>query len=152
MPDFYEFFAGGGMARAGLGRGWVCLFANDFDLKKSRTYSENWGDAKLKTADVRTLATTDIPGRASLVWASFPCQDLSLAGAGVGLRGNRSGAFWPFWKLVEELGEQGRGPDIVALENVCGTLNSHGGKDFAAICGAFNRLKYSVGALVIDAS
>jgi DNA (cytosine-5)-methyltransferase 1 len=152
LPDFYEFFAGGGMARAGLGPGWLCLFANDFDRKKSRTYGENWGDAELKTADVRTLATMDIPGRASLAWASFPCQDLSLAGGGAGLSGNRSGAFWPFWKLVEKLVEEGRGPDIVALENVCGTLNSHGGKDFAAICRAFNRLNYSVGALVIDAS
>ncbi len=28
---FYEFFAGGGMARAGLGDGWACLFANDYD-------------------------------------------------------------------------------------------------------------------------
>lgn len=140
------------MARAGLGHRWACLFANDFDPKKSRVYAENWGEAELKTADVRTLATTDIPGRASLAWASFPCQDLSLAGAGGGLRGDRSGAFWPFWKLVEELVQEGRGPEIIALENVCGTLNSHDGQDFAAICEAFNRLEYSVGALVIDAS
>ena len=32
---YHEFFAGGGMARAGLGAGWKCLFANDFDHKKS---------------------------------------------------------------------------------------------------------------------
>jgi DNA (cytosine-5)-methyltransferase 1 len=152
LPDFYEFFAGGGMARAGLGPDWRCLFANDFDHKKSRIYCENWGDTELKTTDVRTLAAMDIPGRASLAWASFPCQDLSLAGGGGGLGGNRSGAFWPFWNLVAELVEEGRGPNIVALENVCGTLNSHDGKDFAAICGAFNKLNYSVGALVIDAS
>jgi DNA (cytosine-5)-methyltransferase 1 len=152
LPDFYEFFAGGGMARAGLGPGWRCLFANDFDRKKGRIYSENWGDAELKIADVRTLTTMDIPGRASLAWASFPCQDLSLAGGGAGLKGNRSGAFWPFWKLLDALALEGRGPGIVALENVCGTLNSHGGKDFAAICGAFNRSGYSVGALTIDAS
>ncbi|MGA7236794.1 MAG: DNA cytosine methyltransferase [Bryobacteraceae bacterium] len=152
MPDFYEFFAGGGMARAGLGPDWHCLFANDFDPKKGRTYRENWGDDELKIADVRSLATTDIPGCSSMAWASFPCQDLSLAGGGAGLTGDRSGAFWPFWKLVETLVAEGRGPGIVALENVCGTLSSHGGKDFATICGAFNRSGYSVGALVIDAS
>jgi len=28
--SFYEFFAGGGMARAGLGEDWACHFANDF--------------------------------------------------------------------------------------------------------------------------
>jgi DNA (cytosine-5)-methyltransferase 1 len=33
-PSFYEFFAGGGMARAGLGEGWQCLFANDFDANR----------------------------------------------------------------------------------------------------------------------
>ena len=37
--DFFEFFAGGGMARAGLGSdSWHCQFANDFDQKKSRAY------------------------------------------------------------------------------------------------------------------
>lgn len=39
---FYEFFSGGGLARAGLGPRWHCLFANDFDLKKSATYIENY--------------------------------------------------------------------------------------------------------------
>ena len=29
MSGFYEFFAGGGMVRAGLGPGWSCLFATD---------------------------------------------------------------------------------------------------------------------------
>jgi DNA (cytosine-5)-methyltransferase 1 len=32
---FYEFFAGSGMVRAGLGSSWTCLFANDFDGKKT---------------------------------------------------------------------------------------------------------------------
>jgi hypothetical protein len=32
VPGFYEFFAGGGMARLGLGAGWECLFANDTGL------------------------------------------------------------------------------------------------------------------------
>jgi hypothetical protein len=32
---FYEFFAGSGMVRAGLGDSWKCLFANDFDEKKA---------------------------------------------------------------------------------------------------------------------
>jgi hypothetical protein len=39
---FYEFFAGGGMARAGLGTQWKCVFANDFDRKKGETYRKNW--------------------------------------------------------------------------------------------------------------
>ena len=43
MPEFYEFFAGGGMARTGLGAGWTCRFANDFDPKKGAAYRENFG-------------------------------------------------------------------------------------------------------------
>lgn len=34
MRPFHEFFAGGGMARCGLGPEWDCLFANDFDERK----------------------------------------------------------------------------------------------------------------------
>ena len=91
MFDFFEFFAGGGMVRAGLGSAkWRCRFANDFDHKKSAVYRRNWGDGILKTADVRTLVTQHIPGDADLAWASFPCQDLSLAGGGAGLEGDRS--------------------------------------------------------------
>ena len=152
MHSFYEFFAGGGMARAGLGSAWRCLFANDFDHKKSRAYARNWGFGALKTADVRTLAPADVPGRADLAWASFPCQDLSLAGGGAGLKGERSGTFWPFWSLMLALVDENRAPKMIVLENVCGALTSHDGKDFAAICSAFQQGRYRFGALVIDAA
>lgn len=130
---FYEFFAGGGMVRAGLGTQWRCLFANDFDRKKAATYRLNW-DNRILCRGVRHVTPEDLPERADLAWASFPCQDLSLAGAGAGLKGERSGTFWPFWDLMTKLSEQGRGPTLIVLENVYGTLTSHGGKDFAKIC------------------
>lgn len=149
---FYEFFCGGGMARAGLGRGWQCLFANDFDLKKSGVYAENWGSDALRTADVRTLAVGDLPGHPVLAWASFPCQDLSLAGMGAGLRGDRSGTFWPFLELMRKLKHDGRAPKLVVLENVCGTLTSHSGRDFGAIATALAGAGYRFGGVVIDAA
>jgi len=149
---FWEFFSGGGMARAGLGSGWKCLFANDFDHKKSSAYRENWKDKVLLTKDVGKLKPSDVPGKAALAWASFPCQDLSLAGMGAGLKGDRSGTFWPFWKLMEALIEEGRGPRVMVLENVCGTLTSHGGKDFVAIADAIAGAGYKFGAVVVDAA
>lgn len=76
MPTYYEFFAGGGMARAGLGGEWSCLFANDIDAKKGAAYAANWGANELVVRDVASVTTSDLPGRADLVWASFPCQDL----------------------------------------------------------------------------
>ncbi len=149
---FYEFFAGAGMARAGLGTKWRCAFANEFDVKKSVVYRKNWKSPDvLKVADVGTLAPADMPGTADLVWASFPCQDLSLAGAGAGLRGDRSGTFWPFWRLMQGMIEGDRAPKLIVLENVLGTLTSHGGKDFSAICSTFVKAGYYFGAVVIDA-
>lgn len=151
MGSFYEFFAGGGMARAGLGEGWNCLFANDFDPKKAASYAANWGADHLRVGDVAALSTADLPGKADLAWASFPCQDLSLAGSGAGLKGSRSGTFWPFWELMKSLGEEDREPNLVVLENVCGALSSHDGKDFAAISAALAGAGYRFGAVVMNA-
>jgi DNA (cytosine-5)-methyltransferase 1 len=148
---FYEFFAGGGMARAGLGSNWRCLFANDFDPKKAAAYAENWGTEGLHVGDVGRIVTDQLPGQADLVWASFPCQDLSLAGAGAGLGGARSGTFWPFWNLIKALSAEGRKPRTIVLENVCGLLSSRDGADFAALCEAVGEAGYWLGALVIDA-
>ena len=150
-PGFYEFFAGGGMARAGLGDDWECLFANDFDAKKAACYVANWGDREFRLGDVHKLAARDIPGRADLAWASFPCQDLSLAGNGKGLAGERSGAFWGFWNVLHGLKTEGRAPKILVLENVAGALTSNCGQDFQEICGALRALNYVFGALTIDA-
>lgn len=139
------------MVRAGLGSAWSCLFANDIDPKKASSYTRNWGAGELRIADVATLTTRDIPGIADLAWASFPCQDLSLAGSGAGLQGERSGTFWPFWNLLEALAREGRAPRAVALENVCGALTSHRGRDFLTISKAITSAGYRFGALVIDA-
>jgi DNA (cytosine-5)-methyltransferase 1 len=152
QPGYYEFFCGGGMARAGLGDAWRCLFANDFDPHKARAYGDNWGAAELRVADVATLRAADLPGRPDLAWASFPCQDLSLAGAGAGLSGARSSAFWGFHALLRALRAEGRAPRLVALENVLGLLTSKGGADFAALCRALADLGYRFGALTIDAA
>jgi DNA (cytosine-5)-methyltransferase 1 len=151
MAKFYEFFAGGGMARKGLGPDWTCLFANDFDFKKGLTYQANFGSHELKVADIRAVTPADLPDIADLMWGSFPCQDLSLAGVGAGLKGERSGTFYPFWDVVRALKKDGRAPKLIALENVCGTLTSHGGKDFEVICRTFSEAGYRCGALVINA-
>ena len=152
MPSFYEFFAGGGMARAGLGEGWECLLANDIDTKKGATYALNWGAEQLKVKDVGLLTTAEIPGLANLAWASFPCQDLSLAGSYAGLKGERSGTFWLFWRLMQALAGEQREPALIVLENVCGALTSHDGKDFSAIGAALVKGGYRFGAVVIDAA
>jgi DNA (cytosine-5)-methyltransferase 1 len=157
--SFYEFFAGGGMARLGLGAAWTCAFANDFDPVKAQTYRDNFADADehFHQGDVWKLASSDLPGRADLAWASSPCQDFSLAGARAGLAGGRSSAFFGFWRLIEGLAADdltpgGRTPRVIVIENVSGLLTSHGGRDFAALGEALAAQGYRFGALEIDAA
>jgi DNA (cytosine-5)-methyltransferase 1 len=151
---FYEFFAGGGMARLGLGAGWICAFANDFDPIKAATYRANFADASahFREGDVWALDAADLPGRADLAWASSPCQDFSLAGGRAGLAGGRSSAFFGFWRLMEALDGKGRAPRIIVIENVTGLLTSHGGADFAALGAALAARGYRFGALEVDAA
>jgi DNA (cytosine-5)-methyltransferase 1 len=146
-----EFFAGGGMARAGLGAGWRCALANDIDPAKGRAYARNWGADHLRVADVATLSPDDLPAPLALAWASSPCQNLSLAGGRAGLSADRSAAFWPWWRLMRRLAEAGRPPRVIAFENVVGLLTSGRGADFAAMAAAFAEGGYRLGAMVIDA-
>jgi DNA (cytosine-5)-methyltransferase 1 len=149
---FLEFFAGGGLARMGLGPEWSCLFANDISEKKARVYRENYPPAEeLLLSDIANVTPDDVQGLAMLAWASFPCQDLSLAGNGKGLQAERSGAFWPFWSLLNALDDQGRPVPVVVLENVVGLLTSNEGKDFEQLLMVLVAAGYRPGAMVIDA-
>ena len=149
---FYEFFAGGGMARLGLGAGWTCLFANDFDPVKAATYRDNHPADDFRAGDVWALGAADLPGQADLAWASSPCQDFSLAGGRAGLAGGRSSAFFGFWALIEGLAAEGRAPQVLVIENVSGLLSSNGGADFTALGEALAGQGYGFGALEIDAA
>jgi DNA (cytosine-5)-methyltransferase 1 len=107
---------------------------------------------RIESEFAKNVNAKDLPGFVDLVWGSFPCQDLSLAGVGAGLKGERSGTFYPFWDVITGLIADGRAPKIIAVENVCGTLTSHGGRDFQAICKTFSDAGYRFGALIINAA
>lgn len=53
------------------------------------------------------------PGSADIVCGGFPCQDISQAGKGAGLAGERSGLFYELLRVVRLVG-----PRYVVLENV----------------------------------
>lgn len=148
MFCFYEFFAGVGLARLGL-KGWTCLWANDIDLRKAEVYEANFGSGEYLVGDIAAVTVDQLPPRADMAWASFPCQDLSLAGWRRGMGAERSGTFWPFWRLLRDLYDKGDRPPIIVLENVTGLLY---GQDFAGLCEALASLGLQFGALVINAS
>lgn len=62
--------------------------------------------------DVRTL-TGDMLPHIDIIYGGFPCQDISVAGNGIGLEGKRSGLFFEIIRLVREIR-----PRFVFLENV----------------------------------
>jgi DNA (cytosine-5)-methyltransferase 1 len=150
--SFYEFFAGGGMARLGLGPNWQCLFSNDNDAQKARSYRANFDATEFNSSDIHDLASADLPDRADLAWASFPCQDLSLAGSGAGLNSDRSGSFFEFWRLMQALRDENRNPTVLVIENVSGLITSKRGANFRTLLSALADGDYHFGAVEIDAA
>ncbi len=150
-PSFAEFFAGIGLMRMGLEqKGWRIAFANDIAEDKYEMYAAQFADAAshFRIEDIHELKPDNVPS-VTLATASFPCNDLSLAGGRKGLEGKQSSAYWGFVRILDEMGE--RRPPLVLLENVAGFLTSHGGRDFQAALLALNRLGYAVDPLIIDA-
>ncbi len=152
MPTFYEFFAGGGLARLGLGPDWKCLFANDNDPAKVNSYRANFGSGDFVEADIASLHSPKLPGHADLAWASFPCQDLSIAGKRVGLDGSRSASVWEFLRIVQELSLEKRAPRLLVLENVPGLVSAHQGLDLQHLIAKICELGYHCYPLVMDAA
>lgn len=150
---FAEFFAGIGLMRLGLeSAGWKVAFANDIDEDKWRMYLDHFGDTgEFVLGDIHKLAASSLP-TVTLATASFPCNDLSLAGARHGLAGAHSSAFWGFIEVLKCLRREQREPRIILLENVVGFLTSHEGQDFESALLALNDLGYSVDAFIINAA
>jgi DNA (cytosine-5)-methyltransferase 1 len=147
-----EFFAGIGLMRMGLDKeGWSTVWANDLDEKKWEMYRANFneGACEFVLDDVHKIEGKDIPD-IELATASFPCNDLSLAGARHGLAGTHSSAFWGFVDAIKGMGK--RRPPLILLENVAGFLTSNDGNDFRDALVALNDLGYAVDAFIIDAA
>ena len=69
---------------------------------------------------ITKLKAVDMPECDLLVY-SFPCQDLSTGGKGLGMKkgsGTRSGLLWEIERILSELNEEDRLPEYLLLENV----------------------------------
>lgn len=144
-----EFFAGTGLVRAALDPvGFSVLWANDNSPAKRNLYRDNFGDGEFRFDDVRNVHGDELP-TVDLASASFPCVDLSLAGARRGIHSGESSMFWEFVRVIEEMGD--RQPSALLIENVPGFAYSANGRDFAAAIAELNDLGYSCDAFVVDA-
>src|SRR3990167_2407250 len=99
---------------------------------------KNYGDCK-------TINWPEVPDFDLLVGGS-PCQDFSIAGKRVGIKGARSGLVWEYIRCLEE-----KKPRYFIFENVKGLLSSGGGLHFATILNAFSEAGYSLWWQVLNA-
>lgn len=130
--NYLDLFSGCGGFRLGLEKAGItpaheyhCEIDKYADQVYCKHYpqSENLGDIN----NVKTNGTIH-GNKINLVTFGFPCQDLSVAGKGQGLEGERSGLFYEATRLIRELK-----PDVFIFENVKGLLSSKGGADFTAV-------------------
>jgi DNA (cytosine-5)-methyltransferase 1 len=151
MFQALDFFAGSGLVRLGLEPEFNTVWANDNCPKKQAVYQANYPKDSFCPFDIKDVRGSDLPA-ADLAWASFPCQDLSLAGNLRGIKsGTRSGLFWEWVRVLDELEEHGRRPPVLVAENVVGFVVAHQGKHFRLAYEALRKRGYWLGAVVIDA-
>lgn len=78
--------------------------------------ARHWPNAA-RYADVRHVGAHNLE-RVDCLIGGFPCQDISFAGYGAGLDGERSGLWGEYRRIILELG-----PRVVVVENVAALLN-----------------------------
>lgn len=142
-----DFFAGSGLATEGTSPFFTAVWANDISAQKARVYQANHSRESFLLAPVEEVHGTEIPA-AVLSWASFPCQDLSLAGKLAGLRAERSGLVWQWLRVTDEMPDA---PPVLVAENVVGLLSAAGGAHYHALHAELEDRGYQVGPIVLDA-
>ena len=104
--SFAEFFAGIGLVRLALERHeFRTVFANDIDADKAKMYQDNFPSDEFRLGDIHLLDANDIPD-CDVFAASFPCTDLSIAGAMRGIHSGESSAFWGLIRILREMKER----------------------------------------------
>jgi len=147
FPSFVDFFAGSGLVTQGAKHACVPVWSNDICPKKAGIYTANHGTDHFHLGSIEHVSGSAIP-EGDIVWASFPCQDLSLAGKMGGLAAARSGLFWEWLRVLDEMPVK---PTVIALENVLGLLSANGGLDYRVLHKALRDRSYRVGPMVLDA-
>lgn len=143
----HEFFAGSGLVSYGLNGMFRPVWSNDVSDKKASVYHANFSGEHFVLDDIKHIRGSGLPF-AHLSWASFPCQDLSLAGSLGGIDAERSGLVWEWLRILREMNHR---PSILLVENVAGLLSSNKGENYERLHHALLNLGYKSGAILLDA-
>jgi len=144
----HEFFAGSGLVSYGLNGMFSPVWANDISEQKAAVYKANFGSNYFELDDIKNVQGKDLPF-AHLSWASFPCQDLSLAGSLGGIYASRSGLVWEWLRVLDEMAEK---PKLLLLENVTGLLSTNDGGNYRILHSSLVDRGFVCGAIVLNAS
>lgn len=146
-----ELFAGiGSQAKAlkRLGVPFETYKVVEFDKYAIASYNAVHG-TNFETSDIRDVHATDLEIHERekytyLLTYSFPCQDLSLAGHGKGMKkgdGTRSGLLWEVERILDEC--DGNLPHVLLMENVPQVISKNNIKDFQSWRKKLEDLGYS---------
>jgi DNA (cytosine-5)-methyltransferase 1 len=127
-----------GLERAGMKTVAFC----EIDTKAQLVLKKHWPNAQF-FEDVSTLKKEDIHEKVDVICGGFPCQDISLAGRGAGLAGARSGLWYEFHRLINEIR-----PRYAIIENVS-ALRSRG---LDKVLGSLSKIGYDAEWHCIPAS
>lgn len=94
--------------------------------------------------DVKEVGKSNLAA-VDLICGGFPCQDLSVAGKRKGLDGERSGLWFEFARIIDELE-----PAFVLIENVPGLISSNSGNDIRGILDWLEDHQYVVDINILD--
>ena len=147
VKTFGSLFAGVGGFDIGLERaGWECQWQVEWDKHCQEVLKRHWPDTQ-KYLDVQDVDGAKIKP-VDLITFGSPCQDLSVAGKGAGLHGERSGMFFEAIRIIKQMRSETNGeyPKWAIWENVPGALTSNNGADFAEV---INQMA-NIGALAIE--
>ena len=142
----HEFFAGSGLVAYGLEGMFSPVWSNDINERKATVYRANFIHDHFTLGDIKNINGAELP-TAHLSWASFPCQDLSLAGNMKGIFADRSGLVWEYLRVLDEIKEK---PRVLALENVSGLLVANNGDNYRNLHQALRKRGFRCGAIFLN--
>jgi DNA (cytosine-5)-methyltransferase 1 len=118
-----DLFSGIGGFSIGLEKaGFETVAFCEIDKKARAVLKKHWPDVQI-FEDVSQLTKEKLDEHGisvDVICGGFPCQDISVAGRGAGLEGQRSGLWYEYRRLIKELT-----PQWVIIENVS-ALRSRG--------------------------
>ena len=114
---FGSLFAGIGGFDLGLERaGMTCQWQVEIEDYPTKILEKHWPGVH-RERDIKECSGENL-GPVDLICGGFPCQDISVAGAGAGLAGERSGLWYEMHRIISDIK-----PRWVVVENVAALLH-----------------------------